>query len=300
MAHIINPVKVKESSDLFYAQPITFASMLKAKNEAENVVNIDLYTTQYEEDKSIIPSGFIILSNLERSVLDVNENLQSRKLPLIKDILKKLKENSQVDYFIYTNADIALMPYFYKYVTEKINEGHDALVINRRRLLSHYKNAEELPLMYADLGASHPGFDCFVFKRELLDKFVLADICVGISFIGVALAHNIFTWAKNPLFVADKHLTFHIGTDVLVPRNNIFYKHNRQEFFTKVYPVLKPHFNLDKFPYAALPWYKRAIKWMLNTKFVYQKLLGIRREIFLQNARHALTGYDGASCRNEF
>jgi hypothetical protein len=38
LAHIINPVAVNEQSDLFIAQPITFASMLFARQFAERTV----------------------------------------------------------------------------------------------------------------------------------------------------------------------------------------------------------------------------------------------------------------------
>ncbi len=262
--------------------------MLEAQERAKGICDISLFTTQYEEDKEIIPQGFTLLQNLERSVLEVNTLLQGRKLPLIADILRALQENSNADYFIYTNVDIGLMPHFYTYVALQIANGHDALVINRRRLLSKYLKVEELPEIYADLGASHPGFDCFVFKRSLLEKFVLGDICVGVSFIGVALAHNIFSLAKKPLFIPDQHLTFHIGVDVLVPRSNAFYKHNRGEFFTKVQAALKPFFKLEKFPYAALPFPKRALKWMLNPSLFTKNYLELEGKSFLQKCKTRL------------
>lgn len=290
LAHIVNPVKVSESSDLFYAQDITFASMLKAKEEATSSVKVSLFTCQYEEDQEIVPKDFKNLGNLERSVLDRNSALSARKLPLIADIIELLAKNTDAEYLIYTNVDIGLMPYFYNYVAEKINEGFDALVINRRRLQAIYTKVEELPLIYADLGASHPGFDCFVFKRSLFDKFILGDICVGISFIGVALAHNVFTLAERPLFVPDAHLSFHIGTEVLVPRSNVFYKHNRQEFFSKVYPGLKGNFDIKKFPYAALPLYQRALKWVLNPSLFTSNYLNLEGKSFLQKCKTRLDG----------
>jgi hypothetical protein len=45
--------------------------------------------------------------------LDVNPLLKSRKLPLIKDILEKIKEIEKPDFVIFTNMDIAVMPFFY-------------------------------------------------------------------------------------------------------------------------------------------------------------------------------------------
>lgn len=234
---------------------------------------VELYTTQYEEDCSIIPAQFTILPNLERSVLTVNTNLSGRKLPLIKDILQRLYDHSTAEFFIYTNVDIGLQPYFYQFINTMINKGHDAIVINRRRLSSSYQSVEELSLIYADLGESHPGFDCFVFKKSLFPKFILGDICVGVPFIGVALAHNIFSFAENPLFVPDKALTFHLGYKVMTSYNNAFYQHNKSVFFNVVEPQLKPNFSLEKFPYAALPFHKRCIKWLLNPSLFSKNLV---------------------------
>ena len=83
----------------------------------------------------------------------------------IKDIFEKFNEVDDADYFIYTNVDIALMPYFYNVVFDYIKAGHDAIIINRRRLNKHYSSPNELQFMYADLGKSHPGFDCFIFNK---------------------------------------------------------------------------------------------------------------------------------------
>lgn len=264
IAHIINPVKVTETSDLYNAQPITFKSMIEAKKYAANDKQILLYTTQFEEDKEIIPDGFKILTNLTKSILDINPKYKGKKLPFIRDILEKLNEVDDADYYIYTNVDIALMPYFYDVVINYINAGHDAIIINRRRLNNQYSSPNELQLMYADLGKSHPGFDCFIFKKELLNKFVLGNICVGIPFLEATLVHNLVAFAKNPLFAADKHLTFHIGMEVMPKIHKPYYIHNRTDFFENIYPKLQAFFTLQKFPYAALPIYKRAIKWMLN------------------------------------
>ena len=286
-AHIINPVKVSEKSDLFYAQLITFESMLKAKNASKHSENITLYTTQFEEDREIIPKGFEVLKNLERSVLDVANFTKKRKLPFIKDILDALYENSNADYFIFTNVDIILMPFFYDTVAEHIEQGHDAVVINRRRVSSKYTSVNELPLIYADAGKPHPGFDCFIFKRESYPAFILDDICVGIPFIGVALAHNIFSFAKNPLPIADSNLTKHIGLEVLPPVDKEFYQRNKKAFMA-IKSRLKSHFDLKKFPYGTLPFYKRAMKWALNPCIFISDWAELEHRNFFQKIKYSL------------
>lgn len=266
------------------AQPITFQSMLNAKKTLKKPDKITLYTTQYEEDKGIIPEGFTILPNLKRSVLDVNSTLNKRKLPLIKDILTALFEVSDADYFIYTNADIGLMPNFYSEVFKTIEKTNcDAIIINRRRLKSIYSSHEQLEALYKDKGRSHPGFDCFVFKRELFEKFILDEICVGIPFLGVSLAYNIFSFSENPIYVFDKHLTFHIGMDVLPERDNDFYKHNFNSFFHNIKPQLKPHFKLENFPYKNKNWLTRLFKFSLNPSLSTRDFLEMKFPSFFKS-----------------
>lgn len=287
IAHIINPVKVNESSDLYKAQPITFQSILNARSFSARKEEIILCTTQFEEDKEVIPAAFRQLSNLDRSVTDINEALTKKKLPLVKDVLEKLNE-VDAGYYIYTNMDIALMPYFYDSVFDYIDQGHDAIVINRRRLAADYSSIDQLPQMYADMGHSHPGFDCFVFKKELLSQFILEHICIGIPFVEVTLIHNIFSFARSPLFVPGKHLTFHIGMEVMPAREHNYYVHNRNVFFTKIYPRLKPHFDIKKFPYSSLPVHKRAVKWALNPSLFTLNYLRLEKKNLLLKVRSLL------------
>jgi hypothetical protein len=153
LLHLVNPVKVAKSHELYTAQHITFASMLNAKNYLDiDNVEVVLASTQLQEDKDCIPEYIFQLSNLTRSVNQVNEKLSGRNLPLINDILTKANEIENVDYIIYTNVDIALMPFFYKAVYEYIMEGHDFIAINRRRLENKYTSVNELTKMYAEKG----------------------------------------------------------------------------------------------------------------------------------------------------
>src|SRR5579859_690301 len=146
IAHIVNPVKVAPTSDLYVAQPITFETMRRAKSFASGQIEVELYTTQYPEDHEILPDGFTILPNLERSVLDFGHFDSPRKLPVFADILERLYLATDSDYLVYTNVDIALMPHFYLSVAALL-KNHDGLVINRRSIADHYMSVDELPLM---------------------------------------------------------------------------------------------------------------------------------------------------------
>jgi len=265
IAHIVNPVKVAKNNQLFGAQLVTFESMRVAKEQTD-LSDFELIQccTQYLEDEGVVPVFFQQLSNLTKSVKDVNSKLNGRKLPLIKDILFKTIELQNVDYIIYTNVDIALMPFFYTTVYEYIKEGHDFISINRRRLEDKYDSINQLPKMYAELGRSHPGFDCFIFKQTLLEKLHLNGICVGVPFVEVSLLHNLMAVAENPKILFDKHLSFHIGMNVLGFEKDQYYLHNRTTYFKFIYPKIKSKFDLKKFPYAKESWFRRLIKWTLN------------------------------------
>lgn len=212
IAHIINPVKVGKSSDLYAAQPVTFATMRAAREFAREKVAVHLYAAQYPEDRSFVPNGFEPTPDLDRSVMDIGSFEEKRKLPLIKDILDRLYEAGKADYMVYTNVDIALMPHFYLAVDKLIDEGHDAFVINRRTIPDSHKRVDEIPLMYAALGKPHPGHDCFVFKRDAYGKFKLGSSCVGVSLVGRVLLFNLFCYSKG-FAEFNEHLTFHIGDD---------------------------------------------------------------------------------------
>jgi hypothetical protein len=286
IVHIVGPVKVPKNNNLYNAQPITFESMRKAKDYIQNsYLEVILCSTQYDEDKEIIPNYFTQLSDLTRSVNDVNPALKTRKLPLIKDILQKIEEINDIDYVIYTNVDIALMPNFYETVFEYIKLNHDAIIINRRRIANNYNSAEQLPLMFAELGRSHPGFDCFIFKQGLLNKLILDDICVGIPFIEVSLLHNLLAFSDNPLVLFDKHLTFHLGMDVLGYNKNEYYKHNKEVYFKRIYPKIRDKFDLKKFPYAEDSRLKRFLKWGLNPSLMTVDYLSLEGKSYLNRLK---------------
>ncbi|MGE0636225.1 MAG: hypothetical protein AB7G44_02360 [Bacteroidia bacterium] len=258
IAHIINPVKAKHGSELSIAQPIVFEAMRKAKAFATDV-DVKLFSAQYAEDAEIIPEYFQKTTNLENAVV-INGK---KKLPLIKDILQRLFENSNSEYLIYTNTDIIVLPQFYETLARIIEQGYDAFIINRRRIPKVYNSVNDLPFIYSDIGKSHPGFDCFVFKRELFPKFILGEICVGIPFVEATLMHNLFAHAEKCKLFDGLHLTAHIGMDVMPKRDGDYYHHNRQEF-EKIKKELQPLLSLKKMPYAEYSFPARILKKALN------------------------------------
>jgi hypothetical protein len=213
IAHIVNPVLVDDSSDLFLAQPVTFETMRIAKELARGSLDIQLFSAQYPEDEPVIPAGLCRTPDLDRSVLEFGSFDKPRKLPLLKDVLDRLYEATPAEYLVYTNVDIGLMPQFYLAVDRFIDAGFDAFVINRRTISNRFTSVEQLPLMYAEVGNPHRGWDCFVFRREAYPHYTLGAICLGAPRVGLALIANLVAHAERFKEFKDQHLTFHLGND---------------------------------------------------------------------------------------
>lgn len=234
IAHIIHPVIVEPTSDLIIAQPITFETMKNAREFAKGNAEVMLYAIQYHDEERIpLPRCFRRVPDLARSVGDIKKFKAKRKLAIIKDILDSLYENSNADYLIYTNVDIALMPYFYVAVNNIIESGYDAFTINRRTI-SNEHNVDRVMTMYAEVGEPHPGHDCFVFKRSLYPKFKLGTACIGTGRIGKVLITNLTCHSDRFKVFKDKHLTFHLGDDRKwkVPDYKDYVNHNEQELYS--------------------------------------------------------------------
>lgn len=234
LAHIINPVAVQESSDLFIAQPITFETMKFAQKIARDCsVDVSLYSSQFSEDNAVVPQGFLKTPDLERSCLDFGNFTISRKLPLIQDILDRLDKETDAEYLIYTNVDIALMPNFYVSVKKIIDRGYDAFIINRRTISKTHTKVEDIPLMYAELGEIHPGHDCFIFKKSAYKKYKFYHEIIGTPPIGKALAINLISNSEKFKEFKDLHLTFHLGADMFWLKDSLkdYRIYNIREFF---------------------------------------------------------------------
>ncbi len=232
IAHIINPVKVPSGRDLFSAQPVTFETMRIAKAAASNL-DIHQYAAFFPEDEGIIPAFLTKTPPLDRSILETCRFPKKKKLPYIKDILDRLYYLSSADYFIYTNVDIALTPEFYLHTAELIQQGYDGFAINRRTISKRYSRVEDIPKMLESIkkGRMHPGYDCFVFKRETYPRFHLGQGCVGANWIGRILLCNIMAFSSCFHIFKDKYWTFHIGDDRTWMKNgyNSYNAHNEQE-----------------------------------------------------------------------
>jgi hypothetical protein len=267
IAHIINIFQPSESSDLKLAQEVTLASMIRARNSSKNPESIQLLSAQNEVDLKMVPNEFHATANLSRDVTDLQTFSKKMYLPILKDILDRLYNETDAEYLVYSNIDIGLQPHFYNEVNRFINEGHDGFMINRRRIEDKFNSVDQLDDMLTEKGKSHPGFDCFVFKRELYPQFSLAEVCIGVPFIEITLAQNLFCFAENPKVFADEYLTFHIGMEIFkgrAPKEYLSY--NGSQFWNAMRGIW-PQLDSRKWTYGNWWFPFRMVYWGLHPCF---------------------------------
>jgi hypothetical protein len=268
IAHIINPFLAAEGTEMQRIQPITFETMRRAKQLATDVADVELLAAVFPEDSAAVPDDFTTLSVLLRSFSDVCTQ-SKRRLPLLHDILDAAIRNSNADYIIYTNADIALMPVFYRMVAQYASKGYDAFVINRRRISGRYRAVSQLDEMYAEAGAAHSGFDTFVFKRELFHKFSLGNIAIGLPYVDMTMMHNLYAYSKSFRLFTGKHLTFHIGMELVKNWGSAAETAFNKKEALRIVKGLYSHYEIGNFPGASRSLPVRHFKWLMNPTFHY-------------------------------
>ena len=223
IAHLINPFKCSEDnpSYLYYAQPITFKSMHNAQLEAQKIgIDVKLYAVNYPEDDEIIPDYFIKLPHLEKSTLSEFPKIShNRKLPIIQEMFDSILQNSDADYIIFTNSDIGVQKRFYKKINEFIHKDNlKSFIINRRDNIPKFKDEKrltekDLDIIYKESGQTHPGKDCFIMHRKILEKINMNLMFTGYPPWGNKLHKCMKKIDKKTHLYRDKYLTFHLGCD---------------------------------------------------------------------------------------
>jgi hypothetical protein len=207
---VVSPVKAAPGSELAIAQPIAAESIRRARDFAREHVSLELLSAQLPEDRPAVPESFRPTPDLERC-LETRDALGPRRLPHLREILERAWRATQAEFLVFSNADIGLMPHFYVAVARFLTQGYDALVINRRTLPDHFRHPSELPQIYCELGRPHPGFDCFVFRRELFPALELGSVCVGAPGVGGTFYAQLLVRSVALRLLDDHHLTFHLG-----------------------------------------------------------------------------------------
>jgi len=181
---------------------------------ANSPMPLTLINVQENAEEDCTPQGFTRATPLTRSTATEYPDLAQRRLPFVFDIIEAGADFSGPDdYIIFTNADICLRPQFYRFVEDIIGRGFDAFVINRRDMDANLIHEDLYPLVEFDQGWAHTGFDCFVFRRSLLDRFVKALCCVGVRYIGWSVFANLLMQSDRFALFKNVHATYHFGQD---------------------------------------------------------------------------------------
>ena len=223
IAHFVNvvdPLRLPPKSDLHIAQPITLDSMVLAKNLSAH--DIELYAVKHRSELVQIPNEFILAKDFNRYCYDVFTHLPKIKhLPLIGDIFNSMNLVKDVDYFIYTNVDIGVVPSFYDDVIKYLKLGFKGLMINRRTMPTLMNNRpftlNNYYSVFSNKGKYHPGCDCFVFPKNILNKINLGNVFIGFPPVAAAIEFCLrryipqdnFIWLNRNTY--HKTFTFHFG-----------------------------------------------------------------------------------------
>ena len=212
-AHVVNPYATEPGSAAALAQEVSLRALRIARDCAPPGLSITLCAAVFEDDLPLVPGFFSQRTLLSRSILDLTAEHDGRRLPLLADILAGLSACAGAEYFIYSNIDIAPMPYFYPSLAQIAARGYDAFIVTRRTITTPFRSGADLPLMYAEIGIEHPGCDCFIFRSEWLEKFQLGRVVVGGEFVALALRANLEAQAQRMEIFRNLHLTFHLGDE---------------------------------------------------------------------------------------
>lgn len=218
--HILNPYRA-DSEQEQAVQQLTFETIRIAARTAGPAIPVRCVCVTSPADRGVVPPDFIAAESLTRTVLDLAAFVVRKPLPLVFDILDRgiaVPEEPPAmpgceDFVIFTNMDIHLQPHFYLAMAEFIREGYDIIDVQRRTIPRHPARTELLPLMFAETGTHHGGFDCIVFPRRKYQSFIRNDACIGMAMVMKGFLINCAMQARRFLILSNSRLTFHLGND---------------------------------------------------------------------------------------
>jgi hypothetical protein len=215
LRHVVSPFAAAPGSPAARIQATTFASMEAAREFAAGAgaaAEVSLRAAVLAADREHAAGWFADIRTLDRSAADYDLFQVRRPLPFLFDIIAAAADGG-VEHMILTNVDICPLPHFYLAVSRLLDYGFDALIINRRTVADCGTSADQLPLLWADPGRPHEGYDCFVFGAAAARRFLRNDAVVGAGGVMRGLIYNLVASAQRLLILTDVHLTCHVGDD---------------------------------------------------------------------------------------
>lgn len=211
--HLCHPYEKGHTKKEILTQSVTYAAMHRARDfGSHDKPRVEFLGAVFPGDEGYASEHFDRTFQLHRSANHVKTFGTERPLPLLFDILGGAADAAG-DFVVFTNVDICPVPHFYQSIEALLNCGFDALVINRRTITGWAVEAGLIDLMAMDAGRPHEGYDCFVFRREAIARFVANNAVVGTGGVMQSLIYNLVATSQRLLFLGDVHLTYHLGDD---------------------------------------------------------------------------------------
>jgi hypothetical protein len=204
--------------------PISFNTLAQAGSYAAPDYPVSVVIVTHREDAHLIPERFVAAPTLGRFVTDVARFAHPRPLPLLFDILRAgasvptssepdPRESGCIEFIVMTNSDIHVQPTFYRVLAALIQQGYDVITVNRRTIDADSADRTYSPILMAERGKDHKGFDCFVFPSRMLEDFVKNESCCGTGGVARSLLFNLVAHARRFLMLTQAQMTFHLGDD---------------------------------------------------------------------------------------
>jgi len=214
LAHVINLFLRNGSLD--ETQHRTVTTMQEAVAATAPGISVTPVAVPMVGEAAAMPDGFAVAEPLTRTARDLPEVESDRPLPLLFDILDRgiaEADRTGAEAIILTNADICPLPHFYTLAAELLGSGLDAVTINRRTVPFPSAGLDAPGLLAAEYGESHPGFDCFIFRRALYDRFEPTQALIGAGMVMRSLLFNLAAVADRMAMLTTVHATYHLGDD---------------------------------------------------------------------------------------
>ncbi|MBB4284620.1 glycosyltransferase family 4 protein [Roseospira goensis] len=214
LAHIVNLYRKGDGLDA--VQRHTVAAMRAARAATPAGIAVHPVAVPMAGETDLVPEGFTAAAPLARTARDLPTLETDRPLPLLFDVLAHgiaAAEAAGAEAIVLTNADICPLPHFYTLAAELLGSGVDAVTLNRRTVPQPPPGLDTPGLLASEYGQTHPGFDCFIFRRALYERFVASDSVLGAGMVMRALLFNLAAVAARFVMLTTAHATYHLGDD---------------------------------------------------------------------------------------
>jgi hypothetical protein len=209
--HVVPTVGASAPPQLQQVQQITIESIERSVAFTRPEFDVEAFSVHFH-DEVVVSGGLTDCPSLQRSILDLGNFAIPRRLPLLADVLAALDDPSEYDVAVYTNADIAVQPYFYELIGELMASGYDAISITRRTVHPPF-GSTAAPVLAAQVGTPHPGHDCFVMRSSIVEQLDVGEVALGVRYVGRAFLWALQLAAPRYRTFGDLHGTFHVGDD---------------------------------------------------------------------------------------